>query len=67
MGKYIRLNSLTWWSAFVPLVAGVIVATAPLHGWTAGVDAIRNVTGGIPAAAMINGGLAGIGIRGALK
>lgn len=66
-GKYFKPKSLTWWSSFVPLVAGLTIATLPLHGWAGGVAAINAVTDGMSAAMLINLGLAGIGLRGAIE
>ncbi|MBB95567.1 MAG: hypothetical protein CML68_13380 [Rhodobacteraceae bacterium] len=66
MKKYIKPKSLTWWSALVPLVMGVVLATEPLHGWAGAVTVIQNLTGGATAAVLINAGLAGIGLRGAM-
>lgn len=65
--KYIKPKSLTWWASMVPLVAGLVVASEPLHLWSAGVETINQISGGIPAVAMINAGIAGIGLRAAVK
>jgi hypothetical protein len=64
--KYFKPKSLTWWSAMVPIVAGVVVASEPLHGAAALVATIDGLTGGTSPAVLINAGLAGIGLRGAL-
>jgi len=63
---YFKPHSLTWWAAFVPLVCGVLVASEPLHGLGALVQTINAMTGNVAPALLINAGLAGIGIRGAL-
>tara|TARA_R110000772_G_scaffold31234_3_gene77195 strand:- start:750 stop:950 length:201 start_codon:yes stop_codon:yes gene_type:complete len=65
--KYWKPKSLTWWGGVVPLVAGLIIATEPLHGWLDLVSTINNMTGRIPAAVLINTGAVAIGFRGALK
>jgi len=65
-GKYVKLTSLSWWSSVVPLLAGLILATEPLHGWVEIGQTLRNFSGDVPPAMLINGGLLGIGIRGAL-
>jgi hypothetical protein len=65
--KYFKPKSLTWWSSFVPLIAGVLVASEALHGWSAVTSTIDAVTGGISPSLMINAGLIGIGVRGAMK
>lgn len=64
--KYLKPRSLTWWSSLAPVVAGLIVASEPLHGGVALVQTIDGITGGISPAIMINAGLAGIGLRGAM-
>lgn len=65
--KYVKPDSLTWWASLAPLLAGAIVATEPLHGQSAIVTTINNFTGNMSAAVMINAGLIGIGVRGAIK
>tara|TARA_R110000782_G_scaffold218427_1_gene305823 strand:- start:34137 stop:34337 length:201 start_codon:yes stop_codon:yes gene_type:complete len=65
--KYFKPRSVTWWGGVLPVVAGLIVATAEIHGNLAAVTAINNITGGIPAAALINSGLVAIGLRGAIS
>jgi hypothetical protein len=67
MNKYFKPDSLTWWSATVPLVAGLVVASEPIHGLVAVVQTINSVTGHVSPALMINAGLAAIGFRGALR
>ena len=66
MGKYFKPNSLTWWVSVAPLFAGVFMAAEPIHGLSGAVDTLRNATG-LTALALINAGLAGIGIRGAIN
>ena len=65
--KYIKTQSLTWWSSFVPLILGALVATLPLHGWQPAVDVVDALTGGVSASVLINAGLFGIGLRGAIN
>ena len=66
MQKYIRPTSLTWWSAVVPLLCGLFMAFEPVHGLTDLAAVIKNATG-MSAPVLINIGLAGIGLRGAIK
>ena len=66
MQKYIRPTSLTWWSAVVPLLCGLFMAFEPVHGMSDLAEAIKNATG-MSAPVLINIGLAGIGLRGAIK
>lgn len=65
--RYIKPRSLTWWASAAPLVIGMIIATEPLHGLAALAATLRNITGDTPPAMLINAGLAGIGLRGALQ
>lgn len=65
--KYFRPNSLTWWASATPLFAGMIkaasVARPELQTITAVIDA---ASGDMPAPILINMGLIGIGLRGAV-
>jgi hypothetical protein len=65
--KYIKPKSLTWWASIAPILAGAVVATEPLHGLASIVTTINNFTGNMSAAVMVNAGLIGIGVRGAIK
>lgn len=67
MGKYVKPKSLTWWASLVPLVMGLILAFEPVHGWASVVAVIDGLTGGAAPAVLINAGLIGIGIRGAIE
>jgi hypothetical protein len=67
MITYFKPKSLTWWAAFVPLMAGLVVASEPIHGMGAVVQTIDSMTGNVSSAILINVGLAGIGFRGAIK
>ena len=65
--KYLKPYSLTWISSVVPLIAGVFVATEPLHGLAAWVQSVNAMTGDMHPAVLINLGLVGIGLRGAVE
>lgn len=65
--KYVKPESLTWWSAIMPLVAGILIASEPMHGQAGLVQSIRLVIGDVAPGILINAGLAGIGLRGALS
>lgn len=65
-GKYVKPTSLSWWASFVPLVAGLVLAAEPLHGWIGITETIDRASGGMTAAMLINVGALGIGLRGAL-
>ncbi|MCV2877626.1 hypothetical protein OE699_02070 [Sedimentimonas flavescens] len=65
--KYIKLRSVTWWASATPIIGGVFIAFEPvhaLHDWAAATSAMF---GNAPPAVLINAGLAGIGLRGAIK
>ena len=64
--KYIKPNSLTWWSSMAPLTAGLFMATEPLHGMSGAVESLYVATG-MTAPVLINMGLIGIGVRAAIK
>lgn len=66
MRKYFKPKSVTWWASVVPLVLGLVLAFSPLYASSALVEIIYNLTGGTSPAMLINMGLAGIGIRGAI-
>lgn len=64
--KYFKPESLTWWASFAPFIAGVFIATEPLHHLTVWAASVDTMTGSIHPAVLINAGLAGIGLRAAL-
>ena len=37
--KYFKPKSVAWWGSLIPLVAGVLIASEPLHNWDALADA----------------------------
>lgn len=63
--KYFKPTSLTWWASFVPLCAGLFIVTEPLHGMSVWVGILSEMTQ-LPPSVLINAGLMGIGIRGAV-
>lgn len=65
--KYIKPKSITWWASVVPLLVGLV------KGAAVGFPELQTVTlildqydGGLTPAALINIGLAGIGLRAAI-
>lgn len=64
--KYFKPKSVTWWASFVPLLAGAFMATEPIHGLGALVASIEAATN-MTAPVLINIGMAGIGLRGAIE
>ncbi|MGB1215856.1 MAG: hypothetical protein ACPG4X_20980 [Pikeienuella sp.] len=67
MGKYFKPTSLTWWASVVPIVAGVFIAAEPLHEMTLITQSVQDMFGGATPGMLINAGLAGIGLRGAVS
>jgi len=65
--KYWKPTSLTFWASFIPMIAGIFVATLPVHGAANLVAMIDTLTGGVEPIVLINAGLAGIGMRAAVK
>lgn len=65
--KYFKPASLTWWASASPLFLGLFkaasVAVPELQPFTAVID---EATGGTPSPVLINMGLIGIGLRGAI-
>lgn len=66
MKKYLKPKSLTWWASFVPIMAGAFIALEPVHGASAWVQAVSDMAGSLSPAVLINAGLLGIGLRGAV-
>lgn len=66
MGKYIKPKSLTWYTAMVPLAIGLFIASEPLHGMSAWVATVDNMTGNVGAYPQIVAGLGAIGMRAAV-
>jgi len=64
--KYFKPASLTWWASLSPLICGLFMAFTPLHGLT-GLAASLEAATGLSAPVLINMGLAGIGLLGAIK
>lgn len=63
--KYWKPTSVTWWASVVPLLCGLFIAFEPVHGLAEITESIRLATG-LSAPVLINMGLAGIGLRGAI-
>lgn len=65
--KYWKPTSLTWLASVTPLVIGIFMALEPVHGLSQWVQAAGAMTGDMPPYALINMGLVGIGLRGAVE
>lgn len=66
--KYFRPTSVTWWASATPLFAGLIVALASVIPELEKAATVINIaSGGLTPPVLINIGLVGIGLRGAIK
>lgn len=65
--KYFKPGSLAWLASVTPLAAGIFMASEPLHQLSNWVATVGNLTGNVPPYILINGGLVGIGLRGAAE
>ncbi|SPH17435.1 hypothetical protein DEA8626_00954 [Defluviimonas aquaemixtae] len=64
--KYVKPTSLTWLASALPLLGGLFIAFEPVHRLTEWADSLRLVFGGASPYVLINAGLVGIGLRGAV-
>lgn len=67
MERYFKPASLTWWASATPIFGGILKALgAAFPGLQPLVAVIDEMSGGMPAPVLINMGLVGIGLRGAM-
>jgi len=64
--KYFKPRSVTWWASVAPIAAGLFLAFEPVHGMSAWAASVSAAFGDAAPVVLINAGLAGIGLRGAL-
>ena len=65
--KYVKPKSLSWWASFVPLLGGVVIALSDVVPSLAPVaQVVRSLAGSMTAAQLVQLGLLGIGLRGAI-
>lgn len=68
LNKYVKPKSLTWWASVVPLIAGFVLAVSSA---VPGLETLNGLVQGFfpeaTAVELINVGLIGIGLRGAIK
>ena len=68
MDRYFKPYSLTWWASAAPLFGGVTIALAAAFPGLQPVAAVIDaMSGDMPAPVLINMGLIGIGLRGAMQ
>jgi hypothetical protein len=65
--KYIQPRSLTWLASALPCLAGLFIAFEPVHHLTDWARAVSQTFGGTSPYLLINAGLVGIGLRGAIR
>lgn len=65
--KYIKPLSLTWLASATPLCAGLFMAFEPVHHLSDWARALNLAFGGTSPYLLINAGLVGIGLRGAMR
>jgi hypothetical protein len=65
--KYVKPLSLTWLASALPLLAGMFMAFEPVHHLSDWSKAVGLTFGGASPYLLINAGLVGIGLRGAIK
>ncbi len=65
--KYIKPKSLTWLASALPILAGLFIASEPVHHLADWAKAVSMIFGGTSPYLLINAGLVGIGLRGAVR
>jgi hypothetical protein len=65
--RYVKPTSLTWLASALPVGAGLFIAFEPVHHLTDWAKAVGHVFGDSSPYLLINAGLVGIGLRGAIK
>ncbi len=65
--KYVKPTSLTWLASVLPLLAGLFIAFEPVHHLIDWAKAVSLTFGGASPYILINAGLVGIGLRGAVR
>ncbi|MEZ5886786.1 MAG: hypothetical protein R3D56_07890 [Paracoccaceae bacterium] len=65
--RYFKPTSLTWLASAAPVAAGLFIAFEPVHHLSDWVKAVNATFGNTSPYLLINAGLVGIGLRGALK
>jgi hypothetical protein len=66
--KYIKPKSVSWWASLAPLVGGLIIAgSEAVPALEPPARVVNSLSGGMTPALLVNMGLVGIGLRGAMK
>ncbi len=64
--KYVKPRSLTWLASALPILAGLFIAFEPVHHLADWSRAVSRSFGDVSPYLLINAGLVGIGLRGAV-
>lgn len=66
--KYVKPKSLAWWASVMPLVGGLIIAFSKVFAELEPIATIvHELSGDMTAAQLVQLGLLGIGLRGAIS
>lgn len=65
--RYVKPTSLTWLASAVPILAGLFIAFEPVHHLADWTRAVSRAFGDTSPYILINAGLVGIGLRGAVR
>ena len=65
--KYVKPMSLTWLASVLPFLAGLFIAFEPVHHLADWAKAVSLTFGATSPYLLINAGLVGIGLRGAMR
>ncbi|MCY1127145.1 hypothetical protein OU426_09800 [Frigidibacter sp. RF13] len=65
--RYFKPRSLTWIASAAPVAAGLFIAFEPVHHLGDWAKAVSATFGNTSPYLLINAGLVGIGLRGAIK
>ena len=64
--KYVKPGSLTWWMGALSIMGSLVLFSEPLHGMSALIQTINNITSNANPSALLYAGLTIIGFRGAM-
>lgn len=64
--EYVKFKSVTWYASMAPLLAGLFIATEPMHKMTDMATSVSAMFGDVSPFVLINTGIAGVGLRKAI-
>ncbi len=65
--RYVKPTSLTWLASALPVLAGLFIAFEPVHHLSDWTRAVSRAFGDASPYLLINAGLVGVGLRGAVR